>query len=43
MVMDRFTRVIVVMASCSHMSKHQLISFKYMQFTVCQLQLNKTV
>lgn len=34
--------VLVIVSSCTHMSKHQIIHFKYEQFVLCQLYLNVT-
>lgn len=43
-VMDVLIHIIVVMAhDCVHISKHQIVRFKYVQFVVCYLRLNKVV
>lgn len=43
-VMNKFIALIVEIASqYTHVKIYQFASFKYMEFTVCQLHLNKAV
>lgn len=37
------TVIVVILRGSIHMSKHQIVHFKYVQLTECQLYLNNTV
>lgn len=37
------TLIMVIVHGCMHMSKHQIAYIKYVQYSICQLYLNKTV